>query len=515
MYDAYVPGDKIRHSITPRCSGRSEAGLSVTKSHAIPGPDARICWSNRSRYSSPRPVLVPTTGSLPDLQRSVPLSPRSQVPPRPHPPKPVPRRLRPYAVLGLFAAVLSACGDDPVVPPAPGSDLGDWTALVSGRAHACALNEDSSVWCWGDNTWGQFGDATTTSSALPVQAAGGRGFLSLEAGGDHTCGLTTDEERLCWGRNDVGELGIGSPFTSPVPQALDGGPYDEVHAGFYQSCGSLASGALECWGASRWAGSLPIVPSADCPGYYGAFEWECARSPVPLSSGFTFEQVDIGLFFGCGIATGGQAMCWGMNDYGQLGSEVSGQCTSNGTVRPCAPEGVVVAAGAGLRGVSAGDVHACGVDLNDEAYCWGSALFSFGELGAGADSGSVTPVRVATEERFRSVRASKGNTVGSHTCGLTLTGEAWCWGYNATGGLGAVSSDACSQGGGTVDCALTPVPVSGARRFSSLVLGRQFTCGLVEDNSAVYCWGINDLGQLGDGSSASRVEPGPVLLPTP
>ena len=410
---------------------------------------------------------------------------------------------------------MAGCSDDPVVPPVPGSALGDWTALVSGRAHACALNEDTSLWCWGDNTWGQFGDATTTSSGVPVQAAGGRGFVSVVAGGDHTCGLTPQGDRLCWGRNEVGELGIGSPFTSPVPQALDGGPYDDIYPGFYQSCGSSGAGVLECWGGSRWVGSLPMTPSADCPGYYGAFQWECARSPVPLASGFTFGQVDVGLFFGCGMATGGQAMCWGMNDYGQLGSEVTGECRSNSTVRPCAPEGVVVAAGAGLRSVSAGDVHACGLDLNDEAYCWGATLFSFGELGAGADTGSVVPVRVETEQRFSTVRASKGNFVGSHTCALTAGGEAWCWGYNGTGGLGTTSTDTCTQGGGPVDCALTPVAVDGGHRFASLVLGRQFTCGLMGDESGVYCWGINDLGQLGDGGTAARFQPGPVLLPAP
>ena len=258
-----------------------------------------------------------------------------------------------------------------------------------------------------------------------------------------------------------------------------------------------------------------MEPSADCPGYYGAFQWECARSPVPLASGFTFEEVDIGLFFGCGLATGGQAMCWGMNDYGQLGSEVTGQCASNSTVRPCAPEGVVVAAGAGLRQVSAGDVHACGLDVNDEAYCWGSTLFTYGELGTGADSGSVVPVRVATSERFASIRASKGNFVGSHTCALTDGGEAWCWGYNASGGLGGVSGDTCLQGGAEVACALAPVAVSGTHRFSGLVLGRQFTCGLARDGMGVQCWGINDSGQLGDGTLASRAEPVPVLLPAP
>ena len=424
-------------------------------------------------------------------------------------------RLPVLVAVVLWSAFAAACSEDPVTPPVPGSELGGWTDLVSGRAHACALNEDTSLWCWGDNTWGQYGDATTTSSALPVQAAGGRGFVSVEAGGDHTCGLTTGGDRLCWGRNDVGELGIGSPFTSPVPQVIDGGPYDEIHAGFYQSCGSVAAGALECWGASRWAGSLPITPSADCPGYYGAFQWECARSPVPLASGFTFETVDIGLFFGCGIATGGQAMCWGMNDFGQLGSEVTGQCTSPGVVRPCSPEGVVVAAGAGLREISAGDVHACGLDLNDEAYCWGSTLFTFGELGSGADSGSVVPLKVATDERFQSVRVAKGNSVGSHSCALDFEGEAWCWGYNGTGALGAPSSDVCAQGGGDVDCALSPVAVSGGHRFSSIVLGRQFTCGLADDESGVYCWGLNDLGQLGDGIPGPRSEPGPVLLPTP
>ena len=412
----------------------------------------------------------------------------------------------------LVAVVVagSSCGDT-AGPAEP--DLGSWVSVVTGKAHACALNGDGSSWCWGDNTWGQFGDATNTSSPVPVIAAGDRRFESIAAAGDHTCGLTTSGELLCWGRNDVGELGIGTPFASPVPQTVSGGPFERVHSGFYFSCGTDARGSLSCWGGSRWTGSLPVTPSADCPGYYAAFQWPCARAPVPFDQALPLDQLDLGLFFGCGITSNGSAVCWGMNDHGQLASTAARECQSAGAVQACDPTPMPIDAPVALRSVSTGDVHACGLDAGGRAYCWGATRFGSGELGTGEPGGATAPTAVQTSERFQRIRAAKGNLLGSHTCAVNGQGAAWCWGYGEDGALGAPSTGTCPRGTDSVGCSLLPEPVQGGLAFEDLSLGRSFTCGLVEGGDSVYCWGRNEAGQLGDGTTSGGWQPRAVALP--
>jgi len=91
---------------------------------------------------------------------------------------------------------------------------------------------------------------------------------------------------------------------------------------------------------------------------------------------------------------------------------------------------------------------------------------------------------------------------GAHTCGLTSGGAAWCWGSNEYGQLG-------DGAGGPGSSAVHPVAVATGISFVALDAGGDHTCGLTEDD-AVYCWGRNDDGQLGDGSTTSQLQPVPV-----
>lgn len=422
---------------------------------------------------------------------------------------------RGWVALGRVAVVVAAgalaCDDSPTEPGE--TPLGDWVSVSAGASHACALNSNGSAWCWGDNTWGQFGNATDDASAVPVPAAGERTFTALAAAGDHTCGFTEGGDLLCWGRNDVAELGISTPFSLPVPEEVAGGPYDRLHAGFYASCGTNEAGGVECWGGSRWVGSLPVAADATCPGYYAVLDWPCTRSPTAFDTGVGFQTLDMGLFFGCGRTDADRVACFGMNDFGQLGTEAAESCSSGGAQRPCATSPVVVSDDLTVQSVATGDIHACALDSAGAAWCWGAQIANFGELGTGVQEGAATPTAVMTEVRFRDVWAAKGNSIGGHTCGLDDGGAAWCWGHNEEGGVGATSPDVCTGGANDVPCALSPVAVSGGLTFEQLSLGRRYSCGLVSGGADVYCWGRNDLGQLGDGTTVGRSEPQAVALP--
>jgi alpha-tubulin suppressor-like RCC1 family protein len=150
--------------------------------------------------------------------------------------------------------------------------------------------------------------------------------------------------------------------------------------------------------------------------------------------------------------------------------------------------------------MSLGAYHTCGVTLSGAAYCWG--WNGFGQLGidriSALDGGEPSPVAVATPLRFATISASR-----DHTCGLTATGAAYCWGRNNTGQLGD----------GTTADALTPRAVAGGLSFGSITTGLEHTCALTPAGTA-SCWGHNRNqaslvlgGQLGDGTYESRRTP--------
>ncbi len=104
--------------------------------------------------------------------------------------------------------------------PTTYSAVPNFTALVVGGGHACALATGGEVYCWGINAWGQLGDGSATTRAVPTRVAGPLRFQQLSAGLEHTCGLTTDGAVACWGRNRGGELGDNASAFRSTPKHI-------------------------------------------------------------------------------------------------------------------------------------------------------------------------------------------------------------------------------------------------------------------------------------------------------
>lgn len=138
--------------------------------------------------------------------------------------------------------------------------------------------------------------------------------------------------------------------------------------------------------------------------------------------------------------------------------------------------------------IASGERHGCGL-RDGEAFCWGNN--QFGQLGAGHTITLLEPTRVYTELRFRSISA-----FGNHTCAIAVDGRAHCWGSNEFGQLGI----------GSTHDALVPAPVAGGRAWKSISVGSIGTCAIDEGNQA-FCWGKNFWGQLGDGTTTDRLVP--------
>jgi alpha-tubulin suppressor-like RCC1 family protein len=252
--------------------------------------------------------------------------------------------------------------------------------------------------------------------------------------------------------------------------AVSTGSFAQVSTGGNASCGVSAAGAGYCWGNN----SL---------GQLGNGATTNSLTPVKVLGGLAFQSISAGSqqYFACGLTTAGVAYCWGYNDYGQLGNG-----TLTNAMAPLAVKGNLT-----FTSLSAGGGgQACGLVAGGAAYCWGAN--ASGQLGVGTGAFSTTPLPVSGGLSFANISAGENGT----TCGVTLAGAGFCWGYNADGEIG----------NGATALTNVPVPVSGNITFKSISAGYVSSCG-VSVSGAAYCWGDNTYGELGNGTTTNSLVP--------
>jgi alpha-tubulin suppressor-like RCC1 family protein len=314
-------------------------------------------------------------------------------------------------------------------------------------------------------------------------------FVLLSTGDGHTCGITTTGAAYCWGNNLSGELGTGTTTNSSVPAAVIGGAsFATLSAaaggqGVSHTCGVASNGDAYCWGNNA-DGALGNGQTSGPE----VCDWgPCSTRPLAVVGGLNFAAVGAGADFTCALTTSGAAYCWGWNGLGELGS---------GSATPPQPAPVAVVGGLAFTALSTGgyfEEHTCGITTSGAAYCWGDN--SYGQLGNGTTRGSSKPVAVEGGLSFAAVSAGGQ----SHTCGITTSGAAYCWGWNGFGQLG---------NGATTNSSI-PVAVLGGLSFTTVRAAMAHTCGLTTSGAA-YCWGANFDGELGDGSTTNSSTPVPV-----
>jgi alpha-tubulin suppressor-like RCC1 family protein len=351
--------------------------------------------------------------------------------------------------------------------------------IAAGYFHTCALASAGAVKCWGGNDWGQLGDGTTTERHTPVDVSGlASGVVAISAGYGHTCALTSVGGVTCWGGNGAGELGDGTTTDRHAPVAVSGlaSRVAAISAGYDHTCALTSAGGVKCWGANG-AGELGDGTTTD------------RHTPVDVS-GLTSGVAAIAAAGGdhtCALTSAGGVECWGDDDAGQLGD---GTTTERHT--PVDVSGLA----SGVVAISAGYDHTCALTSVGGVKCWG--YNDDGELGDGTTTDRHTPVDVSGLTSGVAAIAAAG---GDHTCALTSAGGVECWGNNELGQLGD---------GTTLD-RHTPVDVSGlASGVAAISAGYGHTCALTSAGG-VECWGNNERGQLGDGTTTDRHTPVEVI----
>lgn len=326
------------------------------------------------------------------------------------------------------------------------------TGLITGRATITATVE---------------GKSATAEVVVPTL------FKDVLAGGSHSCVMTTDDNYHCFGRNQFNVLGLTGNMDRLTPEItnipMEG--FAQISSLTLHQCAITPQQKLFCWGAN-FAGQLGLGSSTGT-----------SSSPSPIEPTMDFLEVSSGGAHTCALEAITQtAYCWGSNDYGQLGLGTFDQETSPEPV----PGGLL------FETLSTGGSHTCGIEaVTQKLYCWGRN--DAGQLGIDNMSSNVsTPTEVDNMRTYVSVYSGP-----EHTCAITTIGDTYCWGGNSDGQLGSDT--------GGVD-SVTHLLVPGNLNFVALDAASLHTCALTATGQ-MYCWGANNNGQLGDGTTTSSAAP--------
>jgi alpha-tubulin suppressor-like RCC1 family protein len=386
-------------------------------------------------------------------------------------------------------------GDD------PGCD--EVTQVEVGRETSCAITQRGQLACWGGGAEGQLGNGARARSTRPVLVSIGR-VHKVSVGLRHVCAIAgEDRSVLCWGSDTRSQLTTenGEPVFellgsleayqqgSDFPVEVNTGAANprltgvvDLSLGYWHACAVIAENRVICWGDfakgklghGPWTYNQPdlVVDAADEP--------------------VTASAVSSGVDHACAIKPDGHVLCWGGNQSGQLGypeDTLFGEGEYAGNYRTYAAE---VPGIDRITDIAAGSFHTCAIDEERRVWCWGTN--DFGELGRDAAEDSHVPKIVAGVPPVASLTAGTLNT-----CMLaeTADGGVWCWGARSPGFMGQPL-----DGNQTA-------PVEIETEQAKQISASETLC-VLSKSDVVSCRGVNDYGQLGDGSLPTQ---SPVVMP--
>lgn len=352
--------------------------------------------------------------------------------------------------------------------------LTDVTAIAAGDMSSIALKSDGTVWSWGYNGSGQLGDGTTTNRTTPVQVAALDSVSSLFCGQQHCFAMKMNGTVWAWGFNSSGQLGDGTRTNRTTPVQIDG-VTDVVQIMILPSS-SLAlkdDGTVVGWGFN-YAGQLGDG-SATLYGY----------APHQIGGIGSVSAIEGGESFKLLLKTDGTVWAVGVNRNGQLGNGT----TTNSAV-PVQVTGLV-----NVVKIAAGDYF--GLAIKDDGTLWAWGYNGYGQLGDETKIDRTAPVQVAALANVAEIAGG-----WNHSLAITADGSAYAWGRNSSGQLGDnTTTDRTSpiqiHGPGDVGFLTDIVDIDAANNYSVAV----------KSDGTAWGWGDNSYGQLGDGTLVQRTTP--------
>jgi len=330
------------------------------------------------------------------------------------------------------------------------------TSLALGEQHTCALFDIGTIKCWGDvaslglglsDSDDGFGDGyLETGDMLPsVSLPSGRTATMIEAAGGHTCAELDNDDLICWGRNQFGQLGmgnntilgddineIGDDFS--IVELPPGRNVSKLALGPRHTCAIWDNGSVSCWGGNSFGqlGNGDVHSIGDDVSEMGA-----NLGFVSFPNGETAVNITAGDGFTCVILSNSDTVCWGANQFGQLGIENTNEIGNQG----------------GEMGNSLGAID------------FGTSRYAV-EIDAGSTS----------------------------VCAILDNAQVKCWGQNDVGQLGL--GDTLNRGDGFNEMGNTLPSVNIGGSADRIEVGNKFAC-IILTTDGIKCWGTASNGRLG------------------
>ncbi len=402
-----------------------------------------------------------------------------------------------------------------VTAPVPVNGLtSGFKSVAMGERFTCAVSREGMLKCWGRNDWGNLGDGSNQWRNTPITPSSmDENVRQVTAGWYHACAVMATGTLRCWGHNDEFELGdktnvrrmrpVGvATVKAPVVTTQDttigtlSMPVNKFRLG-------MAPFTFDAVSTNRPAAvtytstnpSVAVLNASTRTVTVVGVGTAYIRASIPATStqsaAVSLARIEVsdieitsirtGYHNSCAISRTSEVLCWGNNDWGQLGDG-----TNAGTAVAKRALGV-----GSVADVATGHHHTCAVTTLGGVKCWGYG--GNGQLGNGSNANSSVPVMVTG----LSSGVAQVDAGYQHTCALTTGGGVKCWGYNGRGQLGD----------GSTDNRAVPVDVAGLTSgVVAIDLGWEHSCALLA-TGAVKCWGYNGHGEVGDNSTTDRDTP--------
>lgn len=350
--------------------------------------------------------------------------------------------------------------------------------IEAGNNHTCVIDFHDVVKCWGDSAYGQLGNNSTTPQPALVNVNAGAliGVRQIDSSWNHTCARNSDNSIACWGDNAYGELAnlgtadlLAPQRSSVVSDTL------QVAVGEHHACAITSAHAVFCWGLGT-------------SGQLGNRLGTSSNTPEVVLGITDARQIALGAAYGCAVNGTGILYCWGENGAGQLGT---GDTYSAYMAYPIIT--------AGVSEVTAYENTTCLIyGMNKNVFCIGNN--QHGQAGATPSSTVPDFVAVSTSTGTALANIVDIEAGMNHICALDSAGFMYCWGDNYYGQSGSSYS---APHRAVKVAALSTI---GAPKVVDMALGENHTCALLANNQ-VKCWGRNNYGQLGDGTTTDSATP--------
>ena len=358
-------------------------------------------------------------------------------------------------------------------------------------------------------------DSTLDSMNESAEVPTNNDIQNLYVGGAHSCVITEGELMKCWGNNSAGQLGIGnSESMGDEPNEMGTHlPYldlgtglvpESAALGMSHTCILFTNNSLKCFGDIEALGLGYTDANGAGDGYLETGDY----LPFwPAPTGRNVSLIAAGWYHTCAVLDDGSMTCWGENNHGQLGM---GNTTDLGLQSDQTGDSisyVSLPTGVTISNMALGADHTCVLYDTGDVACWGGN--DFGQLGIG----STEDIRDEAAESLTNISFPSGRyaidiTAGEgFTCALLDNNEAICWGLNDVGQLGQGNSNNYGDSGSEPVSGLSTIDLHSSATIRTIDAGYDHVCVSL-NNNAVKCWGGNLFGHLGIGISGPTAHRG-------